>query len=261
MFKVASNLTMMFKEVEFSQRFEKAAKSGFSAVEMLWPYELAKADLKKLLDDNGLKLALFNTKGGDTANGQWGRAAIPGGFNDAKEDIDLALDYAVFAGCKTVHVMSAVVKGFTKEAAYDALAKSVEYAAAQAKPHGITITLEALCPEVKPDYLYKSQYETLAFVNKVNLDNVKVQFDFYHAQMVDGGITKFLKDNIAKVGHVQIASVPDRHEFDHGELDGAYCLKLLNDLNYEGFVGCEYNPQGITEEGLTFLSPYLKKPA
>ena len=131
----------MFKEVEFSKRFEKAAKAGFGAVEMLWPYELAKADLKKLLDDNGLKLALFNTKGGDTANGQWGRAAIPGGFDDAKEDIDLALDYAVYTGCKTVHVMSAVVKGFDKEASYEALAKSVEYAASQARSHGITITL------------------------------------------------------------------------------------------------------------------------
>ena len=257
MFTVAANLSMLFKEAVFERRFERAARAGFRAVEMLWPYALTKEELKKCLDDNGLKLALFNTRGGDTARGEWGRAAIPGAFEAAKEDIDLALDYAVFTGCHSVHVMSAVVRDFTKEASYEALRKSIDYAASQAKPQAITITLEALCPEVKPNYLFRSQYETLDFVKKIHLENVKLQFDFYHAQMVDGGITSFLTKNIAHVGHIQIASVPDRAEFDHGELDGAYCLELLKALHYEGYVGCEYTPRGRTEGGLTFLSHYL----
>ncbi len=259
MFTVAANLTMLFKEVSFKERFAKAHNTGFQAVEMLWPYELTKEELKNLLKDNDLALALFNTAGGDTAKGEWGRAAIPGAFLKAKDDIDQALDYASYTGCKTVHVMAAVLKGFTKEASYKALEESVRYATSKAQNLGITITLEALCPEVKPNYLYQSQYETLGFVKKLNIKNLKVQFDFYHAQMVDGGITKFLEENIAHVGHVQIASVPDRHEFDHGELDGAYCLNLLEKLNYAGFVGCEYNPQGTTEEGLSFLKNYLKR--
>lgn len=259
MFTVAANLTMLFKEVPFKERFAKAHAAGFEAVEMLWPYEVSKEELKSLLEENNLTLALFNTRGGDTASGEWGRAAIPGDFVKAKDDIDLALSYAAYTGCKTLHMMATVVKDFTKEEAYSALEESVRYATSEAAKHGITITLEALCPEVKPNYLYQSQYETLGFVKKLNIKNLKVQFDFYHAQMVDGGITKFLEENIAHVGHVQIASVPDRHEFDHGELDGAYCLKLLEKLNYQGFVGCEYNPQGTTEEGLTFLKNYLKR--
>ena len=259
MFTVAANLTMLFKEVSFKERFARAHNAGFRAVEMLWPYELTKEELKALLVENNLTLALFNTAGGDSAFGEWGRAAIPGAFNKAKDDIDLALSYAAFTGCKTVHVMAAVVKGFTKEASYKALEESVRYATQEAAKHGITITLEALCPEVKPNYLYQSQYETLAFIKKLHIQNLKTQFDFYHAQMVDGGITKFLEENIGYVGHVQIASVPDRHEFDHGELDGAYCLNLLEKLNYTGFVGCEYNPQGTTEEGLSFLNNYLKR--
>ena len=258
MFTPAANLTMMFKEVDFKKRFAKAAACGFKAVEMLWPYELSKAELKHLLDDNGLTLALFNTLAGDVSKGQWGKAALPGEFAEAKKDIDLALEYAVYSGCKTVHIMSAVVKGLNKDLCYAAMEESLTYAANAAAKEGITVTIEALCPEVKPDYLYKSQYETLALVNKLNLKNLKVQFDFFHAQMVDGGISKFLTANIDKVGHVQIASVPDRHEFDHGELDGNYCLNLLNTLNYQGFVGCEYNPQNTTEEGLAFLTPYLQ---
>ncbi len=259
MFTVAANLTMLFKEVPFKERFARAHRAGFTAVEMLWPYELTKEDLKDLLIENQLSLALFNTLGGDTDSSEWGRAAIPGQFLKAKEDIDLALSYATFTGCKTVHVMAAVLNGFSKEAAYSALEESVRYATSKAATSGITITLEALCPEVKANYLYQSQYETLAFVKKLAIKNLKVQFDFYHAQMVDGGITKFLEENITSVGHVQIASVPDRHEFDHGEIDGRYCLNLLEKLNYQGFVGCEYNPQGLTEEGLSFLKNYLKR--
>ena len=211
--KFAANLTMMFNEVPFLDRFEAAAKAGFKYVEFLWPYDYPAQELKAILDKHGLKVVLFNTPAGDVNKGEWGVSAIPGREADSHRDIDLALEYALALGCPNVHIMSAVVpEGASREEYKQTFIKNVRYASDKYKPYGIKIQLEALSPEVKPNYLLKSQFDTLEVVELVDRDNVFVQLDYFHAQNVDGNLARLTDKLNGKFAHVQIASVPDRHE-------------------------------------------------
>ena len=255
--KFAANLTMMFNEVPFLDRFEAAAKAGFKYVEYLWPYEFPAQTLKAKLEQYGLKQVLFNTAAGDVSKGEWGRSAIPGREADARRDIDQALEYALALNCPSVHIMAAVVpEGEDREAYKQTFVQNVRYAAEKFKPHGIKIMLEALSPEVKPNYLLKSQFDTLEVVDLVNRDNVFVQLDYFHAQNVDGNLSRLTDKLNGRFAHVQIASVPDRHEPDEGEINYQYIFDKLDQIGYDGYVGCEYKPRGETTEGLDWFKPY-----
>ncbi|VEB22222.1 2-oxo-tetronate isomerase [Avibacterium volantium] len=257
--KFAANLTMMFNEVPFLDRFAAAAEAGFRYVEYLWPYDYPAETLKQRLDQFGLKQVLFNTPAGDVSQGEWGVAAIPGREADARRDIDLALEYALALNCPNVHVMAAVVpEGADREAYKATFIENVRYAAEKFKPHGIKVLLEALSPEVKPNYLLKSQYDTLEIVELVDRDNVFVQLDYFHAQNVDGNLSCLTDKLAGKFAHIQIASVPDRHEPDEGEINYQYIFNKLDEMGYEGYVGCEYKPRAKTEEGLDWFEPYKK---
>ncbi|URL02066.1 hydroxypyruvate isomerase family protein [Avibacterium sp. 20-126] len=255
--KFAANLTMMFNEVPFLDRFEAAAKAGFKYVEYLWPYEYPAIELKQRLDQFGLKQVLFNTQAGDVTQGEWGIAAIPGRENDARRDIDLALEYALTLHCPNIHVMAAVVPEGKEREVYKAIfIENVRYAADKFKPYGIKVLLEALSPEVKPNYLLKSQYDTLEVVELVNRDNVFVQLDYFHAQNVDGNLSRLTDKLAGKFAHIQIASIPDRVEPDEGEINYQYLFDKLDAMGYEGYIGCEYKPRANTEEGLGWFIPY-----
>lgn len=255
--KFAANLTMMFKEVPFLERFEQAASCGFKAVEFLWPYAYGKAELKALLKENQLKIALFNTSAGDVTQGEWGHAALPGRESDFKVELDQALDYADALGCKTVHVMSAVVPFAEMYAQCRAtFVTNMRRAADAAAKIGVNLTMEALCPEIKKNYLYHSQYETMALRAEIARPNVFTQLDTFHAQMVDGNLTRLIKDFKGIYSHVQIAAAPSRHEPDEGEVDYDYIFKLFDEVGYDGYIGCEYAPRGDTKEGLSWFSKY-----
>lgn len=255
--KFAANLTMMFNEVPFLDRFEAAAKAGFKYVEYLWPYDYPAQELKAKLDQYGLKQVLFNTAAGDVSKGEWGVSAVPGREADSHRDIDVALEYALALGCPHVHVMAAVVpEGEDREAYKQTFIKNVQYAADKFKPHGIKVLLEALSPEVKPNYLLKSQFDTLEIVEAVNRDNVFVQLDYFHAQNVDGNLSRLTDKLNGKFAHIQIASVPDRHEPDEGEINYEYIFNKLDEIGYEGYVGCEYKPRAETTAGLSWFEKY-----
>ncbi|PJG86110.1 2-oxo-tetronate isomerase [Conservatibacter flavescens] len=255
--KFAANLTMMFNEVPFLERFEAASKAGFKYVEYLWPYDYSAEELKALLQQNGLKQVLFNTSAGDVQGGEWGIAAIPGREADARQHIDTALEYALVLGCPNVHVMAAVVPdGADREAYKRTFIENVRYAADKFKPHGIKVLLEALSPEVKPNYFLKSQLDTLDIVEAVERDNVFVQLDYFHAQNVDGNLARLTDKLNGKFAHIQIASVPERHEPDEGEINYQYIFDKLDEMGYDGYVGCEYKPRANTEEGLGWFKPY-----
>lgn len=268
-FTLAANLSMMYGEVPLEQRFAAAAADGFKAVELLWPYEFSVSRFQQLVREHDLQLALINTSGGDTAAGQWGRAALPdeSSKQQACADIEQALEYASAVGGKRVHVMASVLPQERKamsaaelEPYREAFIENLSFACQQAQNAGITITVEALCPEIKPHYFYHSQFESLEIVKAVQAlgySNIKQQYDFFHAQMVDGAISKYLRQHISDIGHIQIAAVPDRSECDHGEIDYRYCFALLQEQQYTGFIGCEYKPRGNTSAGLDFLRPYL----
>lgn len=257
--KFAANLSMMFKEVPFLDRFEAAAKAGFKYVEYLFPYEYPAAELKAKLDQYGLKQVLFNTAPGNVAAGEWGVSAIPGREAESHRDIDQALEYAIALGCPNVHVMAGVVpEGADRQKYQETFIQNVRYAADKFKPYGIKVLLEALSPQVKPNYLMASQYQTLEIVEKVQRENVFVQLDYFHAQNVDGNLTRLTEKLGNKFAHIQIASVPDRHEPDEGEINYTHIFNKLDEIGYDGWVGCEYNPRGKTEDGLGWFEQYKK---
>lgn len=256
--KFAANLTMMFTDIPFLDRFQAAANAGFKAVEFLSPFEYSKQELSQKLTQHNLQQVLFNTSVGNTANGEWGLNALPGREKEAKLNIDLALHYALALNCPAIHVMAGVVPIKESYNKYkQTFIDNVRYAADQFAKHNINVLLEALSPGVKPDYLFSSQYQSAELVDLIDRPNVFIQFDVFHAQMVDGNLTRFIEQHINKIKHIQIASAPDRHEPDEGEINYSHIFNLLDKLNYQHWVGCEYQPRTKTTEGLNWLTHYL----
>lgn len=257
MLKFAANLTMMFNEVPFLKRFEVASKAGFRYVEFLWPYEYPASLIKQKLTDFNLKLVLFNTSAGDINNGEWGLTALPNREDDAQRAIDLALQYAIELNCPNVHIMAGVVpEGKAIEIYQQVFIQNLRQAAAKFKPHNINILIEALSPQVKPNYLLKSQFDSLSILEQVDCENVFIQLDYFHAQNVDGKLSELTDLFKGKIGHIQIASVPERHEPDEGEVNYQYLFNKLQQINYQGYIGCEYKPRASTEQGLAWFKAY-----
>lgn len=257
MVKFAANLTMMFKEVPFLDRFERAAACGFEAVEFLFPYDHPAAEIKALLDRHGLALALFNTFAGDWAAGERGFAARPAKVAEFRAAIDQALAYARVLGCRRIHAMSGITVDEPDRAACEAVwVENLRHAADLAAEDGVTLLIEPLNVRDVPGYFLAHQDRALELIARVGRPNVKLQFDAYHAQIMDGDITRRIERLADQFAHVQIASVPDRHEPDEGELDYRHVFAVLDRTGYDGWIGCEYNPRGDTEAGLGWIKPY-----
>ncbi len=255
--KFAANLSTLFNELPFLERFDAAAKAGFKGVEFLFPYEYDAAVLKEALTRNNLELVLFNTAPGNVAAGEWGVSAIPGREADARRDIDRALAYALALDCRQVHVMASVVPpGTDREIWCRTFIDNVRYAADRFAPHGIRVLLEALNPKTKLNYLYSSQYQTLDIVKRVDRSNVFTQLDLFHAQLVDGNLSHLIADYVGQYQHIQIASAPDRHEPDEGELNYTWLFDLIDRSGYQGWIGCEYFPRTTTLEGLGWFDAW-----
>lgn len=262
MLKFAANLSTMFQEVPFLERFARAAQAGFTAVEYLFPYDYEPSQLRALLDQHQLRQVLFNTAAGDVSQGEWGLAAVPGRQADFCAHWEMALHYAQELDCPRIHVMAGVLPNqdpATRAAYLETFMSNLAWAATQAQAVGKIICLEALSPQVKPNYLLCSQHDTLEVVQRLHAlghTNVLMQLDYFHAQNVDGNLTRFTREHFAYVGHIQIASVPERHEPDQGEVNYAYLFTVLSDLGYAGYLGCEYFPATTTEAGLEWFAPY-----
>lgn len=257
--KFAANLSTQFNEVPFMERFAAAANAGFRAVEFLFPYDYPAEVLKAELEKYQLELVLFNTAAGNVAAGEWGVSAIPGREAEAHADIDRALEYALALNCPQVHVMAATVAPGADRAAYEAtFVSNMHYAAERFAPHGIRLLLEALNPVTKPHYLYASQYQTLAMMERIDRSNVFTQLDLFHAQLVDGNLSHLIKTYAGRYRHIQIASAPHRHEPDDGEINYPWLFNLLDEVGYDGWVGCEYFPRTTTEAGLGWFAPYAQ---
>ncbi len=190
--RFAANLSMMFTEVPFIERFAAARKAGFDAVEFLFPYDYSPQQIQQQLVQNHLTLALFNTAPGDINAGEWGLSALPGREHEARADIDLALEYALALNCEQVHVMAGVVPAGEDAERYRAVfIDNLRYAADRFAPHGKRILVEALSPGVKPHYLFSSQYQALAIVEEVARDNVFIQLDTFHAATTPGNMRTY----------------------------------------------------------------------
>lgn len=256
--RFAANLTMMYTEHAFPERIAAAARDGFSAAECLFPYELPAADLKARLDANGVELVLFNAPPGDWAAGERGIASLPGREDEFRRGFEKALDYARVLGNRSVHVMAGLrAADVAPPAQREIYLRNLAWAARTAAPEGIAILIEPINARDMPGYLLNRQDDAQAIRAELGEPNLRVQFDCYHCQIVEGDLATKLRRDIGGIGHVQIAGVPDRHEPDLGELNYPYLFALLDELGYEGWIGCEYRPRAGTSAGLGWLQPYL----
>ncbi|MDA9502694.1 2-oxo-tetronate isomerase [Bradyrhizobium sp. CCBAU 11357] len=253
--RFAANLSMMFTEVSFLDRFDAAAQAGFTAVEFLFPYEHPAEAVGERLKRNGLTQALFNLPPGDWNAGEKGFAALPSRFSDLKASLERALPYAKATGVKRLHLMAGIANR-SERAAIEVFYKSVAWAAEFFAPHGIDVVIEPINARNVPGYFLNDFGFARDLIQELRLANLKLQFDIYHCQIIHGDVTMRLREMMPIIGHIQIASIPSRNEPDGEELNYPFLFDELDRLGYAGFVGCEYNPRGKTTDGLAWFKPY-----
>ena len=262
MTRIAANLSMLFNDAPFLDRFDRAGAAGFQAVEFLFPYDHPIATVKSALDRNGLSLTLINAPAGDWAAGERGFAARPAKRAEFEASVAKAIDYAAGLGCPRIHVMSGIVADETDPDACEAVwIENLRLAADMAAQAGLDLSIEPLNSRDVPGYFLAHQDPTLALIARLDRRNVLLQFDVYHTQIMDGDIIRRIERLKGGYGHVQIAGVPDRHEPDSGELAYPDIFAAFDRAGFDGYLGCEYNPRGRTEDGLGWAAPFLRSPA
>lgn len=252
--RLAANLAFLFTERPLLERFGAAAAAGFSAVELQYPYEVAPAAVKAELARHGLTQLGINTPPG--REGESGLAALPGRERDWEAAFARALDYAVAIGGRAIHCLAGCVPPEQRPAAEAVFIRNLARAAESAAGAGVNLLIEPLNPRDRPDYFVSRVEHAADIVQRVGAPNLRIQFDFYHVQIVGGDLIRRFEAHLPLVGHVQVAAVPSRREPDEGEVNYPEIFALLDRLGYAGFVGCEYRPRGRTEEGLAWARPY-----
>jgi hydroxypyruvate isomerase len=251
--RLAANLSMMFNELDFLDRFAAARKAGFEAVEFLFPYEYPAAELRRRLDDNGLTQALFNMPPGDWQKGERGIAALPGRQSEFRDSVKQALDYAGALDCKLIHCMAGLVPAeVSAVTAASVYAANLAWAAEQAHPAGVKPVIEPINHRDMPGYFLNTQGQGAAIVAAIGADRVGLQFDVYHCQTTEGDVTKRMEKYLPVIAHMQIADVPARNEPGTGEIGWPFVFRRMDELGYTGWVGCEYRPAGETVAGLAW---------
>ena len=259
----AANLSFLYTEHPMLERFAAAAEDGFRGVEMLFPYALPATTLAAQARAQGLQVVLCNVPPGDWTLGQRGFAAVPGSEALFRDSLLQALDYAVTLHCPALHVLAGLLPaGADRSRAAATYRDNLAWAVEQARPAGVTLMIEPINPRDIPGYFLNQQAEAHAVCAQVcaatGLDNLKVQMDLYHCQIVAGDLPRRIEAHIAGIGHMQIAGVPDRHEPDSGEVNYPFLFSLLDRLGYAGWIGCEYRPRNGTRAGLGWLRPWLR---
>ncbi|MBW9052574.1 2-oxo-tetronate isomerase [Rhizobium mesosinicum] len=257
--KFSANLSFLYQDLAFLDRFAAAANDGFGALEYLGPYAESKEKVADTLQANGLKQALFNVPSGDWANGERGIACLPDRIEEFRRGISLALDYAKALACPQVNVISGLVpKGADLETLEKVLVENLKYAAERTADAGVKLLIEPINLRDIPGFFLSTTDHAERILDKVGSDNLYIQYDFYHMQIMQGDLIPTfmrLKDRIA---HVQIADNPGRNEPGTGEINYGFILSELDRLGYDGWVGCEYKPKAGTSDGLGWMKPYRK---
>lgn len=249
------NLSMLFKEVDLVERFGRAVEAGFSAVEFWWPTGEDLGKVEAAVKDAGLQVALFNFDAGNMPGGDRGLLSDPGRQKEFRENVPVALELARSVGCPRLNALVGLeLEGVDTAEQLELARDNVGWAADQAAEHGIEVMIEAVNTFENGPYLLPTTKTAADFVGQVGRENVKLQYDAYHMQRMEGNVVATLRKRIAGVGHVQVADSPDRGEPGSGELNYRYILSVLEELPYEGWVGLEYNPTtDITEDSLWWL--------
>lgn len=258
---LAANLSFLYQELPAAQRWAAARADGFRACEILFPYAESAAPLAVRLQSLGLHLALFNAPAGDWSAGDRGLACLPSRRDEFRSGLLQALDYASITGTRRLHVMAGVPDAsLAREAAQDCYLAQLRWAAEQIGDGNLRLCIEPINRIDMPGYFLHSQAQAHALLDLLHDDRVLLQFDAYHCQRAEGEVLHKLRRAFerGRLGHVQIAGAPDRHEPDRGELRVEALLQALDDWGWAGHVGCEYRPAATTREGLAWARPWLK---
>ncbi len=253
MTRLSANLGFLWPERPLLERIDAAAAAGFRAIELHWPYDVPASEVRARCDAHGLTLLGVNTARGDAAKGEFGLGAVPGRQAEFQATVDQAIGYCVEARGSAVHCMAGNVEADDRVEARAVLIDNLRLASAKAAPHGLTLLLEPINKCDAPGYFYSTIAEGSAIVETLACANVRLMFDCYHVGMVGGDVLKELAAALPIVGHVQVASVPDRAEPNEGQLDYREVFAALSRLRYTGWVGAEYKPRGNTDAGLTWV--------
>ena len=257
--KLAANLTMLFGEVAFLERFKAAADAGFDAVEYLFPYDYDRAVLRRQLRDHRLTQVLHNLPGGNWAAGERGIACLPDRLDEFRAGVDQAIEYATVLECARVNCLAGIPPpSVSASTAGETLTRNVEYAASRLKSAGIKLMIEPINTRDIPGFFLNQTRQALDIIAAVGSDNVFVQFDIYHMQIMEGDVAATIEKHLPSIGHMQLADVPGRHEPGTGEIDFPSLFAVIDRVAYPGWIGCEYVPLAGTVEGLKWAKAYLK---
>lgn len=252
--RFAANLSMLFTELPFLERFAAARAAGFAAVEYLFPYDHPKEQLAALLRQHQLKQVLHNLPAGDWAAGERGIACHPGRVAEFRAGVAQAIEYANALDCPQLNCLAGKLPpGASREEAHATLIDNLRFAAAQLKFHGIRLLVEPINHFDIPGFFLTRTDQALALIDQVGSDNLLLQYDVYHAQRMEGELSETLRRHLPRIGHIQIADNPGRHEPGTGEIHYPWLFGHLDALGWRGHIGCEYKPRTTTQEGLHWL--------
>jgi hydroxypyruvate isomerase len=252
--KFAANLTMLFNEVPFMERFDKAGAAGFKAVEFLFPYPFSAADIKSKLDSNGLQLILHNLPAGDWDAGERGIACLPNRVDEFKAGVSKAIEYAKVLGVKQLNCLAGKAPAdVDRKVLHATFVNNLKYAATELKKNGLNLLIEPINTYDIPGFFLSGTAQGIAILDEVAADNAFLQYDIYHAQRMEGELANSMQKYFKRIGHIQLADNPGRNEPGTGEINYSFLFQMIDRLGYTGWIGCEYKPASTTEAGLGWM--------
>jgi hydroxypyruvate isomerase len=258
--KLCANLTMLFNEVDFLDRFAAAARAGFKGVEYMSPYAHPKEQLRERLDAHGLVQVLHNLPPGNWDKGERGIACHPDRIAEFRDSVGKAIEYATALGCKQLNCLAGIApKGAAPEKLRDTFVANLKFAAAELKLAGVLLLIEPINTRDIPGFFLNYSKQALDIIRDVDSDNLFLQYDIYHMQVMEGDLANTIEANLDVIRYMQLADNPGRHEPGTGEINYAFLFDTLDRLGYRGWIGCEYKPRATTNEGLGWVRPYLTR--
>lgn len=258
MTKLCANLTMLFGEVDFLDRFAQAARAGFKGVEFQFPYAYDKHELAEQLDRHGLTPVLHNLPAGDWASGERGIACLPDRVSEFRDGVGTAIEYAQALGCKQLNVLAGIATaGTAPDTIRETFVSNVKFAAQALAAEGIRLLMEPINTFDIPGFYVNRTDQALALIEASMTDNVFLQYDIYHMQRMEGDLAATIEKHLPRIAHVQLADNPGRHEPGTGEINFPFLFAHLQRIGYDGWIGCEYNPATTTAAGLGWAVDYL----
>jgi hydroxypyruvate isomerase len=256
--KFNANLSMMFNEVGFLERFDAAARAGFKGVEFLFPYDFPAAQIREKLDRNKLEMVLFNMPPGNFAAGERGMACDPAKTAQFQENLGKTLEYARALGAKQIHCMAGLKPvGVGEEKMRETYIANLRFAGKELAKDDIKLLIEAINTRDIPGFYLNYSRQAFDIMHYAAVPNLYFQYDIYHMQIMEGDLALTVEKNLAKIAHMQLADTPGRHEPGTGEINYPFLFRHFDRIGYQGWIGCEYKPAGKTEDGLGWMKPYL----